>query len=278
MFCMDKRICLLLIAVVFLSACTSPSSPVVTLSTSPADPVAGQETELSFSLIDNGKPLELQIHHERKLHTVIISENFDVFGHIHPEDFSLENAVKFTFPYAGRYAVAIDYMANDVAGSKQFFVDVSGSPSLTRKLTDVREEKCFASYPEEATDRYTKPFVLSESEVPCLDGYRATFSYDQETATVSYRFEKDGSPVVFDPYLGEVMHLAVADEDLDMILHTHAITDEEGFYQSVPLALSPGKYYVFSQSKVDGEFVVTRFEFIVSQETTTDSVEDHTGH
>lgn len=273
-----KRL-VLLIAVILTIGCVTQMDSSISLSTNPTQPIVGQPTTLSFSLLEDGKPLQLQTHHERKIHTVIISENFNVFGHVHPEDFGKENEVQFTFPHEGKYGIAIDFMANNMPDNKLFSVQVNGSSLLESTITNSQTQRCFTSYPEEGKDKYTKPFILSQAEVVCPEGYPVTFSYNPTLSVVSYHFMKDGSPIVFDPYLGEVMHLAIVDEGFKKIIHTHGIATESGMYQSIPLSLGiPGKYYIFSQSKVNGNIIVTRFEFTVSQKNSGDMPSQHEQH
>src|SRR5690606_16411688 len=82
----------------------------VALRTVPERPRAGEPTELTFTLADGaGQPIRgLTTHHGRKLHVLIVSEDMEVFGHVHPQDFEDpvedgEATVFFTFPRAGRY-------------------------------------------------------------------------------------------------------------------------------------------------------------------------------
>ncbi len=154
---------------------------------------------------------------------MIVSENFDMFGHIHPEDFGEETEVQFTFPQAGKYGVAIDFVANNTPGNKLFSVQVNGPSLGDSTISDSKTEPCFTSYPEEGKDKYTQPFIISKSEASCEEGYKASFSYQADNAKVSYPFEKNGTPVPFDPYLGKVMHLAVVDENFKKIIHTRRI-------------------------------------------------------
>ncbi|MBI2120766.1 MAG: hypothetical protein HYT94_04050, partial [Parcubacteria group bacterium] len=80
---------------------------------------AQEATLLRFELKDRlGEPArDLEYSHERLLHTLIVSEDFTQFWHLHPEDQTvltqemLKNAVfplVHTFPRGGRYIVALD--------------------------------------------------------------------------------------------------------------------------------------------------------------------------
>ena len=82
---------------------------------------------------------DLMVHHDRVLHVLVVSENLQIIGHIHPEDFEsreimaeLEGkyTVHFTFPAAGRYILAIDVMTANAEFAEYVYVDVMGEEDV----------------------------------------------------------------------------------------------------------------------------------------------------
>ena len=57
---------------------------------------AGTSTVLKFHFTDaNGEPFtDLLVHHARILHVLLVSENLQIVGHIHPEDFGHRNVME----------------------------------------------------------------------------------------------------------------------------------------------------------------------------------------
>jgi hypothetical protein len=66
----------------------APGMAEAALRTVPERPRAGARTELAFTLADaSGQPIqELMTHHARKLHVLIVSDDMQVLGHIHPHE------------------------------------------------------------------------------------------------------------------------------------------------------------------------------------------------
>ncbi|HMB47771.1 MAG TPA: hypothetical protein VKN63_05795, partial [Afifellaceae bacterium] len=108
---------------------------------------------------------QLMKHHARALHVVIVGEDMAVLGHIHPQDFGEsihggEATVFFTFPNAGRYLVAIDYMTMDGAHAKQFIVDVAGEGVSSDGAPDAMTAHSVQHVAMEGNDRYTRPVLM----------------------------------------------------------------------------------------------------------------------
>ena len=96
---------------------------------------------------------------------LIVSENLQILGHVHPEDFESRDmraelegvyTVHFTFPVAGRYILAFDVMTADAEFSKHLYVDVEGENKMQEIMPDHRTEKDIFGYKEEGGDRFTK--------------------------------------------------------------------------------------------------------------------------
>ena len=207
----------------------------VTLHTEPQEIQAGEKSTLMFNLTDKmGEPFtDLMIHHDRVLHVLIVSENLQILGHIHPEDFDerdmmaeLEGTytVYFTFPAAGRYILALDVMTADAEYSKYMYVDVAGEKKMTDHTEDFRREKTVNGYTEEGGDRYTKA-VLTDGKGTSV--YQVKMNVQDKIKAgkmvhIDYHFSQAGKPITdLVPFLDAPMHFAIVNTELDGIVHTH---------------------------------------------------------
>ncbi|MXV78263.1 hypothetical protein F4X73_12220 [Candidatus Poribacteria bacterium] len=208
----------------------------VKLHTEPDKITAEKPVSLMFHLTDaKGEPFtDLMVHHDRILHILIVSENLQTIGHIHPEDFESRDmlaelegvyTVQFTFPYSGRYIVAIDAMTTDAEYTKHLYVDVTGDKEMPEFSTDIRREKMVVGYTEEGGDRFTKSVSITEKKG--ASKYMVKMSVPDkikvgEMVHITYHFTHEGKPVTdLVPFLDAPMHFAIVSNRLDGILHTH---------------------------------------------------------
>lgn len=250
------------------------SEVVVDLETIPAELKAGAEAKILFTIKDgDGKPVrDLQVTHDRLVHVVIASADFTVFAHIHPDEFGpitdemkkkAEYPVRFTFPKAGRYIIAIDTASKDNLISEHFTVDVGGGPEMGVFVKDLSREKKFGDLSVALT-------TLPE-----------TITAGKET-TLKYLFKKDGKPVAdLEPFLSAPMHVAIISSDLESFMHEHGELpgasmghDHMGMMQmmhmTVPKKFGPeidvpvvfparGLYQIFGQVGYNGSVAVLSF-------------------
>ena len=246
---------------------------VLALKTTPAHISAHSPATLRFSLRDHaGKPLSnITVSHERILHVIIVSEDFTVFAHLHPEDFGAvtpemirdaQFTVNYSFPKAGRYLIALDSVVNDLHFSKQLFIDVTGEPHMAAAETDFSRVKKFGDY----AIRLTVPEHIKAG---------------QET-TLGYFMEKNGKPVSdLEPYLAALMHLAVIKADLGNFIHAHGEAPGSpsaqpaghihgaalhGFgpvIEATVIFPVKGVYRIYSEIKHQGKIIVTSFMVLV---------------
>ncbi|MGC2061699.1 MAG: hypothetical protein WA610_01885 [Thermodesulfovibrionales bacterium] len=243
------------------------------IKTEPEHITVGTPTAIMFSFKDSkGKPVEgLTIHHDRLIHVIIASQDFDVFAHIHPQDFgpitpemkkTALYPVRFTFPKAGRYIVGIDFAVNDSPLSKHFVVDVAGEPRMGPTKQDYSRKKRFGGL--DVTFATTPERITSGKEV-----------------TLSYTFTKNGEPVTkLEPWLSAPMHLAIISGDLTHFIHAHgelpgmpAMGHHEHHMQmkmTVPDKFGPkievhaifpaaGLYQIFGQVGYGSEIITTSY-------------------
>ena len=197
---------------------------------------AGMSAELTFHLTDAmDEPVgDLLVHHARVLHVLVVSENLQIIGHIHPEDFESRDimaelegryTVHFTFPAAGRYILAVDVMTADAEFAKYLYVDVAGERKLADIPQDFRREKVVPVYTDEGGDRYTRAVSLTDEKGK--SSYHAKIEVPErikagEITHITYHFSRDGEPLTdLVSFLDAPMHFAIVSTRLDGVLHTH---------------------------------------------------------
>ncbi|MCE2399931.1 hypothetical protein J4G08_03485 [Candidatus Poribacteria bacterium] len=208
----------------------------VKLHTEPQKIQAGVSAALMFHLTDaKGEPFtDLMIHHDRILHVLIVGENLQIIGHIHPEDFESRDmmaelegtyTVHFTFPVAGRYILALDVMTADAEFAKYLYVDVEGDKKMADISDDFQREKVVFGYTEEGGDRFTKAVSIIDGKG--TSKYHVKIKVPEqikagEMVHITYHFSRDGKPITdLVPFLDAPMHFAIVSTRLDGILHTH---------------------------------------------------------
>ncbi len=181
---------------------------------------AQQETMFTYRILDSAakQPVrDLQILHERVLHTFIVSKDFRTFAHTHHEDFfpltpQDLDAATLHFPYVfsqpGEYLIASEFTHKDHSWVKQFTVTVTGNSAPTSVIEDVRRDKSFGSYQVSLTTSPDPPVAGFETELVC-------------------HFQKDGVPVSnLKLYLGTEVHMASWRLDGEHFGHQHTYTPE----------------------------------------------------
>lgn len=221
-----------LLAIFFLlSACQQPQATTLigqpdgpyrlALSVSPAHPQPAEPTTLTYRVTHtkSGQPIsDLQILHERALHSFIVSSDFSTFGHIHHEDFlpltahDLATATfhfPYSFPHTGQYLLASEFTHKDRSWVKQFTVAVGKSTQQREVPVDLSRTKTFGQYQAK----------LSTSPDPPLAGY--------DTELVLHLTHQDGTPVTnLGLHLGTEVHMASWRIDGSNFGHQHTYTPE----------------------------------------------------
>jgi hypothetical protein len=244
------------------------------IKTNPERIQVGSLTNILFSIKDHGgKPIqELSVHHDRILHVIIASQDFSVFAHIHPEDFGpittemkkfARYPVRFTFPKAGRYIIAIDFAVQEQLISKHFLIDVVGAPKMGFPTRDLSREKRFGDLDVKLSSMPERITAGKEVVLSCL-------------------FRKNGESVTdLEPYLSAPMHLAIISNDLTHFMHTHgevpgmssmghnahhmqmmkmAIPDKFGPTVEIHVVFpAKGLYQIFGQVGHQGKVIVISF-------------------
>lgn len=281
-----------------IAGCGDPSCEFrAELRTEPQVPTSGEATTLEITLRDGSGALvsELQIHHARKLHVVIIGEDLQVLGHVHPQDFDApvhggRGRVRFAFPRPGRYLVAADVMTGTGPHAATFFVQVADSdPERAAALAPV--EPGLRVVELLPNDRYVEPVLLDAGHR--TNGYEVEMRIAERAdagrpTSLVYHFSRDGAPIRdLRPYLDAPMHLAVVKEDFSRFLHRHGTLpgsqaedphaghrahhgQESGsssrFGPDVNASVDfpePGRYFLFGQAARGDELLVFRTSVVV---------------
>ena len=161
---------------------------------------------------------------------VVVSEDMQVFGHVHPQDFGRnivegEASVDFSFPRSGRYLASADAMTGDGALAEHFTVTVEGAGPVPGAEMSAAARVLVVEAAE--GDVYTSP-VLFDQPTP-TGGYELSVSRPAairagDEVTLTWRYSKDGAPITdLRLFLEAAMHLAVVKDDLGRFVHGHGV-------------------------------------------------------
>lgn len=155
-----------------------PAGPYrLTLAFEPADPQPGATTQVTLTLTRTatGEPVrDLQIVHERALHTFIVARDFSAFAHLHQEDFAPAGAApdargRFTFPYvfphAGPYRILSEFTHRDRTWTQQFEFDVGTFEPLASPQIDLARERDVEGYRARLGVAPVQPVAGHEAEL-----------------------------------------------------------------------------------------------------------------
>lgn len=199
----------------------APDGPYrLSLALSPAAPMPGADTRLRFTVTHGAaqQPVsDLQIVHERALHTFIVARDFSSFAHLHHEDHAPRTdediaAGRFEFPYRfphdGHYRVVSEFVHRDRSWSRRFDLAVGRGGTDTAAAADLSRTRRVGNYSATLTSSPAEPVAGHEAELVLeLTG--------------------DGEPVTdLALWLGAEVHIAIWREDGEHFGHTHSYTPE----------------------------------------------------
>ncbi len=199
-----------------------PAGPYrATLRLEPDRPRAGVESTVILAIDDarTSKPVsDLQVVHERVIHSFLVSRDFRHFAHTHHEDFAALRprdvaAATFryphVFPFSGGYELVIEFTHRDRTWIKRFDFVVGEAAAATTPRLEPRRVANSGGY----------RFSLSVDPDPPVAGKEARLVCRIETAA--------GEPVTdLAMVLGSEVHLATWRNDGEHFGHTHAWTPE----------------------------------------------------
>lgn len=237
----------------------------VMLSTSPKQIEAEKTVNLSFSIINNGKNVPLDLSHEKKVHMLVVNEDLTWFNHIHPtENSDGKFHVSEVFPYGGKYLVYTDFKpkgASQTVIKQELQVNgqaMAKNNSNTPKLVSV-------------VDGYTVSLVN--------DGdFKTNTAQDLKLSIVKNGKTISGSNI--QQYLGAVAHIVIigkADKDF---LHIHPSSGEKYPIHGETSFEKEGIYRMWVQFQIDGKVHTADFTLKVTKgkEAIESEPHDHSGH
>jgi len=241
-------------------------------------PLAGETTDIYLSIYNatSGQPItNLDVVHERVVHIFIVSQDMEVFAHIHPEDRinGTELAdqgiyvVNYTFPQDGYYAVLTDFTSGGINVLKKFQPYVI-KDAASSQMNDTKR----------ATADFARTKKFGDYEVVL----RAPGKIEAGTeVSLDFHIEKDGRPVRdLQNYLGSEVHMVTIRDDLKFAGHTHSyrpghnlhlMAMQQVYYgPDVPVRYKfpqAGTYAIFAQF-LHGDKVVTTKFFVRVEDST----------
>ncbi|HLC60751.1 MAG TPA: hypothetical protein VJJ52_04945 [Candidatus Nanoarchaeia archaeon] len=229
-----------------------------------ANPLSQESEKFRINILNpvSGLPIEtLDKGHESILHVFIVRNDLDFFDHMRVEDFAdgLENSIwgsytfNYTFPMAGKYAIAVSYTPHGITFLNLENASIAGKETLAAPNYDFALEKNFDGY--DITLKHPK-YLEAEKE-----------------HEFNYYIRKNGVEISdLQLYLGSEINLFVIKDDLSSADLAHSYVpketnDSEGAMQlyygpTVPVHLifkTPGKYVLFGEFKHDGKVIKTKF-------------------
>lgn len=211
-----------------------------------------QETnKYSITITDlEGKPIsQFETFQEKLLHLIVVSDNLEVFQHLHP---TYEGNGVFNFetslPQMGKYTLFADY-----------------KPAGTREQISVLQTVVQEASETESQPNYTRERILGNTQV------NISFPNSQLTVnkpvTINFQLTdvKTGNPINdLGDYLGEKGHLVIVKNDYNLTrnsyIHSHASRNiNEGNVQFHTQFSKGGKYKIWGQFNRNGEIITADF-------------------
>ena len=185
--------------------------------TVPAVVRAGQQASLRFQMFHPGtgeQVKKFEVVHEKEFHLFLISQDMELFQHIHPEmqpDGTW--AIDATFPKPGYYKVLSDFMPS--GGSSQFIA----RPLVTANYEGDLAENSAHLVPDtkltKTVDDLTAKIAYDPSE--CIVGLYCHLNFELTDAIT-------GRPVTdLQTYLGAFGHTLIMSEDMSEYVHSHPL-------------------------------------------------------
>ncbi len=226
--------------------------------TVPATIEAGKPFTLSLtpSIVGKeGEAVALELHHEKKIHLIMVSSDLSWFAHEHPEyQASGSYDLSQTLPSGGEYFLYADYMPT--GGSSQLEkiqLNVTGKPATAKVYSKAQLSSKVGSY---------------EVKLSTEDGKFISGATQHISATVS-KGGKAVDPNSLEDYLGAKAHVVVIGLGDKDYLHVHPNIEGMAFDLHASFAKA-GIYRGWFQFQADGKVQVADFVFDVAQGAASD--------
>jgi len=199
---------------------------------------------------------ELMIHHDRYMHVIVMSADEQTVFHLHPEDFgSVQQMsdmgayyVKLTFPYAGYWTTAVDFMFMNSSGLMREGlamgeIEAVGTPpmqDLSSVQWDYNITRSFRNYSIGPSEVFDYPIFTQNNTMP--EGYIISFTIGTETIDTGGNInitgnicvpvyvnvlDPEGHAATLVPFLAAAIHFTMGSPD-DAAYHAHGMYLPEG--------------------------------------------------
>jgi Heavy metal binding domain len=248
---------------------------IVRMKTDPAPPKAGKKVKLQFTILHPGTEeqiKEFNILHDMPFHLFVVSQDFEIFQHIHPDKQSDGSfTIETDLPKAGYYKIFCD------------FFPAGGMPQVIHHnlVTAGYNGDLISSQARLEPDK--APNTSDNKLVKTVEGTRFELKLNPEKPTAGKQAElryhlvdeKTGEPVKdLKPYLGAWGHTLILSEDATDYLHSHPtemIPDDvdrsklEGKSDVVfdTFFPHPGNYRIWSQFQRGAKIITVPFTISV---------------
>ena len=214
---------------------------------------AGKQT-ISFELYGNDgdawSDKALKVAHEKKMHFIVVSNNFASYQHVHPLYKDKLWQVDLTLNPNTGYQEYVDVESNEEGAEVLRFPIVVGTPTATSKVSQ-RETSL------------TKDGVLVTMK-------ESGFTAGKETS-VTFDVSQNGKAVIPENYLGAKGHVVALGDDPNTFIHGHPIDDSDAGVDFAFDFAKAGTYTLFGQFKVGGVVRTYPFTITVTEGTGTSS-------
>ncbi|MGD6777318.1 hypothetical protein [Sutcliffiella horikoshii] len=191
----------------------------------------GEEMTITLTDVEDNPMDSLEVNHEKLMHLIVISEDLEVFKHLHSEKVS-----------AGVFTAKADLED----GMYQAFVDIK--PSDLQYVNEAYPVMVGDQDSHEDAHVHLEP----KTEWTKVQGdYTVTLDVNnfsvKENVVLSFEI-KGAEP---EDYLGALGHVVVVDEGLDEFIHVHPLEGEDPVFEAH--FSKPGMYKLWAEFKLDGK-------------------------
>ncbi len=217
----------------------------------PPELTPSEPFDLAIEISDaSGEPIsDFEITHEKLLHLIVVSDNFEVYRHLHPEykgngRFELNASL----PEAGNYTLFADYKPQDKSGRVS---------QMTLSIPGGLDEPAAENF--DRTKVYDNTQVQLNFDPNELKAGGDILLQYALTDTTTQKAADD-----LEPYLGALGHLVILRQTDDITtedyIHAHPMNGktpgEVSFHTQFP---QPGRYKLWGEFNRNGNLVVSEF-------------------
>jgi hypothetical protein len=211
-----------------------------------------QPTILKFDIQDkDGKKItDFDIFQEKFMHLIVVSDDLQLFNHLHPEKQKDGNfEVETSFPQGGNYSLFVDYKPKGKSERVSVLnTQVLGKPNSTNNIVDLTTTKTIDN--TKVNLSFIPPIIEAGKEVHLVFNL-------QDTKT-------NLPPEDLQLYLGELGHLVILKQSSPLTqqdyIHAHGMKNtpkgEIHFMAKFPRS---GKYKMWGQFDRNGKIIVADF-------------------